>query len=77
MPVASSVGPPTGFDSGEPRWRRKIVSTANEPTARNSDCQFCSVASQKVAEPTKESQETPASPWAACSLLKSVHPVTD
>ena len=46
-----SCGAPTGFDSGEPRWRRYTVRTANEPTARNSDCQFCSVPSQKVELP--------------------------
>ena len=49
-PVAS-CGAPTGLDSGEPRWRRKIDSTAIEPTARNSDCQFCSVRFQKSELP--------------------------
>ena len=33
-------GAPTGFDWVEPRCRRKTVSATNEPTARNSDCQF-------------------------------------
>jgi hypothetical protein len=51
MPVAS-CGVPTGFDSGDPRWRRKIARTMNDPTARNSDCQFWNVDSQKVDEPT-------------------------
>ena len=45
-------GAPTGLDSGEPRWRRYTVRIAIDPTARNSDCQFWSVLSQKMAEPT-------------------------
>ena len=40
---------PTGLDSGEPRWRRYTASTAIDATARNSDCQFCSVRFQKSA----------------------------
>ena len=47
-PVAL-CGAPTGFDSGEPRWRRYTARIAIEPTARNSDCQFSSVFSQKCA----------------------------
>ena len=39
LPV-SEWGAATGLDSGEPRWRRKIDSTASVPTARNSLCQF-------------------------------------
>jgi hypothetical protein len=42
-----ACGSPTGFDSGEPRWRRYTANTAIEPTARNSDCQFCRVRFQK------------------------------
>ena len=30
----------TGFDSGDPRWRRKMESAASEATAKNSLCQF-------------------------------------
>jgi hypothetical protein len=33
-----SCGEPTGLDSGDPRSRRKMDSTAIDPTARNSDC---------------------------------------
>ena len=51
FPVEPRVAAPTGFDSGDPRCRRKIAITAKEPTARNSDCQFWSEASQKSAEP--------------------------
>jgi hypothetical protein len=60
----ASCGAPTGFDSGEPRWRRKMAKVTNEPTARNSDCQFWSVASQKLALPTYDHQETVVSPCA-------------
>jgi hypothetical protein len=49
----ASWGEPTGFDCEEPRWRRKAVKATNEPTARNSYCQFCRVACQKSAEPKK------------------------
>ncbi len=48
MPVAP-WGAPTGFDSGDPRRRRYTERIAIEPTARNSDCQFCSVRSPKSA----------------------------
>ena len=43
----SEWGAPTAFDSGEPRWRRKTAKMAIAPTARNFDCQFWSVRSQK------------------------------
>ncbi len=35
-----ACGAATGLDSGEPRWRRKMPSTATTKTARNSLCQF-------------------------------------
>jgi hypothetical protein len=38
----------TVVDSGEPRCRRKIVSTTILPTAMNSLCQFWSDWNQKV-----------------------------
>ena len=44
-------GAPTGFDSGDPRWRRYTARIAIEPTARNSDCQFWSVLDQKSGLP--------------------------
>src|SRR3954469_10308951 len=49
-PVASCDAP-TGLDSADPRSRRKIDRTPNEATARNSDCQFWSVRSQKSDVP--------------------------
>ena len=54
-----------------------MASTAIEPTARNSDCQFCSVACQKSALPMYWSQ---FSGWSSCSIccaLKELQPVTD
>src|SRR3954451_12540805 len=45
-PVAECAAP-TGLDSGDPRWRKKIDSSAIDRIARNSDCQFCSVRFQK------------------------------
>src|SRR3954469_20226743 len=62
-------GAPTGLDSGEPRWRRKTAKTANEPTARNSDCQFCSVRSQKSEEPRYCHSDSGASRWSSWSAL--------
>ena len=50
VPVAET-GACTGFDSGDPCWRRKIVSTTIAATARNSDCQFCSDSNQNWARP--------------------------
>src|SRR5687767_9183109 len=47
------------------------------PTARNSDCQFWSVCSQKSAWLTNEPQETVASSCSRCSSLKKRHAVTD
>ena len=44
-------GAPTGLDSGEPRWRRYTARIAIDPTARNSDCQFWRVFSQKSGRP--------------------------
>lgn len=43
MPYSDPVclcGASTGFDSGEPRWRRKMLNTTITPMARNSLCQF-------------------------------------
>jgi len=45
--AVSEWGAPTGFDSGEPRWRKYTDRITIDPTARNSDCQFCSVRFQK------------------------------
>ena len=59
LPV-SACGAPTGFDSGEPRWRRKTERIAIDPIARNSDCQFCSVRFQKSAVVTYVDQDTVA-----------------
>ena len=36
----------TGFDSGDPYCRRKIVNTTIVAIARNSDCQFCNDSNQ-------------------------------
>ena len=54
-----------------------MASTAIEPTARNSDCQFCSVASQKSEEPRYCSQESGSCSCSSCSALYSLQPVTD
>src|SRR3954470_5313162 len=62
-------GAPTGLDSGEPRWRRKTANTAKEPTARNSDCQFCSVRSQKSDEPRYCHSDRAASRWSSWAAL--------
>src|SRR3954454_24972906 len=67
-PVASWEAP-TGLDSGDPRSRRKIARAANDPTARNSDCQFCSVRFQKSEEPTYCHNDSPAWWWSSCSAL--------
>jgi hypothetical protein len=48
----SACGVPTGLDSDEPRWRRKMENATMLPTARNSDCQFCSVRFQKSGDAT-------------------------
>ena len=50
--LVASCGAPTGLDSDDPRWRRYIESAIMLPTARNSDCQFCSVRFQKSAPRT-------------------------
>src|SRR5215208_4202105 len=47
------------------------------PTARNSDCQFCSVASQKSDVPRYPAQETVVSLCWICSALYTLQPVTD
>src|SRR3954469_20549204 len=54
-----------------------MESTAIEPTARNSDCPFCSVASQKLAAPTQPSQFTVGWWCVIWSELNSLQPVTD
>lgn len=58
--AVSACGAPTGFDSGEPRWRRKTERIAIDPIARNSDCQFCNVRFQKSDVVTYVGQETVA-----------------
>ena len=42
---------PTGFDWLDPRWRSQIENRTIDATARNSDCQFCTVRFQKSEEP--------------------------
>src|SRR5437868_6954990 len=64
-----ACGAPTGLDSGDPRWRRNTVKRANEPTARNSDCQFCSVRSQKSEEPRYCHSDSAASRWSSWVAL--------
>src|SRR3954454_13673354 len=51
--------------------------TAIEPTARNSDCQFCSVACQKSDVPREPSQVTSGWWCVIWSELNSLQPVTD
>src|SRR3954453_9746502 len=60
---------PTGLDSGEPRCRRNTASTANDPTASSSDCQFCRLRFQKSADPRYPTQSIGSSRWPSCSLL--------
>jgi hypothetical protein len=43
----SWCGLSTGFDSGEPRWRRKIESRTTSAIDRNSLCQFWNDSNQK------------------------------
>src|SRR5437660_5718730 len=47
----SGCGAPTCLDSEEPRWRRYTAKIAMDPTASNSDCQFCRVRFQKSGSP--------------------------
>jgi hypothetical protein len=49
-PVASSVGAPTGLDSGEPRCRGQTVAIAKSANCRYSDCQFSITAWPKLEE---------------------------
>jgi hypothetical protein len=49
--AVAACSAPTGLDSGEPRCRKNTVSTANDPTASSSDCQFCRLRFQKSADP--------------------------
>src|SRR5215210_1416929 len=65
-PVAECAAP-TGLDSGDPRWRRKIDNSAIDRIARNSDCQFCSVRFQKSGA-TRYSPR-PTGSWNACSCV--------
>ena len=58
VPV-SACGAATGFDSGEPRWRRKIDSTTIEKTARNSLCQFWNDSNQNSLEVRRNSTSRP------------------
>src|SRR3954454_9436860 len=51
--------------------------TAIEPTARNSDCQFCSVACQKSDVPREPSQVTSGWWGVIWSEFNSLQPVTD
>src|SRR5919109_2052965 len=54
-----------------------MVSTAIEPTARNSDCQFCSVVSQKSALPRYCSQLRGSASCSIWSALYVLQPVTE
>ena len=53
------------------------MKTAIVPTARNSDCQFWNVSSQKSDEVAYVAHETVGWSWSRCSSFYSVHPVTD
>lgn len=68
---------PTGLDSGEPRWRRSMLNTAIDPTARNSDCQFCSVLAQKSGPRTYWPHDCGS--WRRSRRYSSddAHPATD
>jgi hypothetical protein len=54
-----------------------MASTAIDPTARNSDCQFWSVVSQKSAVPRYWSQPSVDSSWSSASSLKTRQPVSE
>src|SRR5918999_3297213 len=54
-----------------------MLSTAIEPTARNSDCQFWNVVCQKWALPTYSSQLSGSSSCSSCSALYELQPVTE
>src|ERR1700742_2292208 len=54
-----------------------MARTAVEPTARNSDCQFCSVVCQKSALPRYCSQFSVCSWCSIWSALYALQPVTD
>ena len=47
----SEFGAATGFDSGDPRNRRKIDRTTTRAVERNSDCQFWNDSNQNWALP--------------------------
>jgi hypothetical protein len=63
------------LDSGEPRWRSQTANTANEPTARNSDCQFWKVPSQKSALPTGSFSHLLGQPWESPVIVKKTIPL--
>ena len=64
-----ACGSPTGLDSGEPRWRSQIENRTIDATARNSDCQFCSVRFQNSEVPAYCHRLSAASWWSNCSAL--------
>src|SRR5215218_9985785 len=73
LPV-SLCGAATGFDSGDPRWRRKTDNHANEATARNSLCQFWKDWNQNSEVRRNAQVETASPPCVNCSSLYSWAP---
>ena len=54
-----------------------MLNTTMLATARNSDCQFCSVCSQNCGDTRKSGQDTAEAPCRACSSLYWRQPVSD
>jgi hypothetical protein len=70
-----SCDSPTGLDWAEPRWRSQVEKTTSDATARNSDCQFCSVRFQKSDVPAYCPSVSGASRWSSWSASYSMRPV--
>ena len=63
----SAWGVYTGFDSAEPRWRRRTENTTMAPTARNSLCQFWNDWDQNSDVWTNSHADSPGAPCSSCS----------
>src|SRR5690606_5914119 len=64
-------GAETGFDSGDPRSRRKIASTISTAVERNSLCQFWKLSNQNSADAKWARMVTEEPPCRLFSLLAS------
>src|SRR5690348_2964752 len=69
-------GASTGFDSGEPCWRRKIARTVSATIDMNSLCQFWNDSNQNCDVARYPIADTGSPPWTSWSALYSAEPVT-